>query len=605
MPINRPPLDVIQPNRVPPRPPPQAGQRDRRKVQLPLPLPQHSDEDSDSECAYMDPHDEETFENSASELLYDEAESNASETQPGMYAYAEVDTSYDYSTAEYTSNNSASSSELNFASHSLHPLSVQGRSTHFHAGTTTQATTANNLFPKQLIKQTQQPVAQPRRQAVRFMEAGIRQAAPDDGDESNYSNPDSAHEDDEHTDNFPDERGLRVLEPEASSAASKVQNMSKLAGKPLPNRPNEETAPKVPPHKPGKQLVISNPTQHKDSKSQSKVAAVDNARNFRTLDVSRAQSTTSRPPAPVPAPAAKPATLPRQQRNVAGPTTGTQDTSFSGDQQIYCDMTDCHGSSSVPATSLCKTCKKAFCAVCTTKHASKKVFGTHSVVTLQVRPCVMMNALPVERTQCDKHSDKVVEFYCDTCPAILCNTCIISHIHHSEIPLGEAAVPCTRRQQQLKQQVDTQLADCIEMQEKLQIKQQKINDHYKMTLEAVNFKASQVVQLVRQWQAQARAMLEEEHTNVSVALAHASAGVDERMKELTDVQRHLTARGDNAATNVQLCEQVVQAAARLQALGNGACDPPELTVQQYLPNDASDMDLVDCVLGKFIPQRKL
>jgi hypothetical protein len=546
-------------------------------VQLPLPLPQHSDEDSDSEAVYMDPRDEETFENTASELLYDEAESDASETQPGMYAYAEVDTSYDYSTPEYT-DNSASSSELNFASHLQYPLSVQGRSNHFHAGTTTQATTANNLFTKQLVKQKPQPAAQPQRQAVKFMEAGIRQAIPDDDDENNYSNPDSA--DDEQTDDFPDLPDLRVSVPKASSAASKVQNMSKLARRPLPNPPNEETAPKVPPHKPGKQLVINNPTQHTDSKRQSKAAATDNVSKLRTLEVSRAQSTTSRPPAPVPAPAAKPATLPRQQRNVAGPTTGTQDTSFSGDQQRFCDMTDCHGSSSVPATSLCKTCKQAFCAVCTTKHASKKVFGTHAVVTLQVRPRVMMNAPLVERMQCDKHSDKVVEFYCDTCPTVLCKTCIISHIHHSEIPLAEAAVPCTRRQQQLKQQVDTQLADCIEMQEKLQIKQQKINDHYKMTLEAVNFKASQVAQLVRQWQAQAWAMQEKEHTNVSVTLAHASAGVDERMKRLTNIQRHLAARNDSGATSVQICEQVVQAAARLQALGNGACDPPELTVQQ-------------------------
>jgi hypothetical protein len=47
-----------------------------------------------------------------------------------------------------------------------------------------------------------------------------------------------------------------------------------------------------------------------------------------------------------------------------------------------------------------------------------------------------------------------------------------------------------------------------------------------------------------------------------------------------------------ACTSVQLCEQVLQATACLHALGDGACDIQELTVQQYLAYDVNDMQTV-------------
>lgn len=264
-----------------------------------------------------------------------------------------------------------------------------------------------------------------------------------------------------------------------------------------------------------------------------------------------------------------------------------------------CDTCKPNAKPAAAVSSFCHSCKTALCTACTTIHNAKEVFRDHRVEQIKIVNSdeSASTESPSPTILCDQHRGEVIKFYCDTCPAVLCTKCVMGHTHQ-EMPLSAALSLCARRREHMLARVESQTAELDERLSRLCQKQQRADEHYRMTLQAVMTKAADVHKLVDQWRTDKAQMLDEQYGRTIANLLQASEDVEQyvaRLKKLREALR-IEDRQNPAG--------IVKATVDLETLGEAPSEP-NLALQQFLPNDISTCDFEECVMGKFVVQRRV
>ena len=91
-------------------------------------------------------------------------------------------------------------------------------------------------------------------------------------------------------------------------------------------------------------------------------------------------------------------------------------------QKIQCEK--CKKST---ATGFCRDCGKFICDKCTEMHQTWEEYNTHEIATIQSVQADAASFIPPKKKvlYCQKHKDKLLEIYCETCNELICNNCTI------------------------------------------------------------------------------------------------------------------------------------------------------------------------------------
>ena len=91
-------------------------------------------------------------------------------------------------------------------------------------------------------------------------------------------------------------------------------------------------------------------------------------------------------------------------------------------QKIECEK--CKKST---ATSFCRDCGKFICDECTEMHQTWEEYNTHQIVTIQNVQADAASFIPPKKKvlYCQKHKEKLLEIYCETCNELICSNCTI------------------------------------------------------------------------------------------------------------------------------------------------------------------------------------
>ena len=91
-------------------------------------------------------------------------------------------------------------------------------------------------------------------------------------------------------------------------------------------------------------------------------------------------------------------------------------------QKIECEK--CKKST---ATRFCRDCGKFICDKCTEMHQTWEEYSTHQIVTIQSVQADAASFIPPKKKvlYCQKHKEKLLEIYCETCNELICSNCTI------------------------------------------------------------------------------------------------------------------------------------------------------------------------------------
>ena len=91
-------------------------------------------------------------------------------------------------------------------------------------------------------------------------------------------------------------------------------------------------------------------------------------------------------------------------------------------QKIECEK--CKKST---ATGFCQNCGKFICDKCTEMHQTWEEYSTHQIVTIQNVQADAASFIPPKKKvlYCQKHKEKLLEIYCETCNELICSNCTI------------------------------------------------------------------------------------------------------------------------------------------------------------------------------------
>ena len=91
-------------------------------------------------------------------------------------------------------------------------------------------------------------------------------------------------------------------------------------------------------------------------------------------------------------------------------------------QKIECEK--CKKST---ATGFCRDCGKFICDKCTKMHQTWEEYSTHQIVTIQSVQANAASFIPPTKKvlYCQKHKEKLLEIYCETCKELICSNCTI------------------------------------------------------------------------------------------------------------------------------------------------------------------------------------
>ena len=91
-------------------------------------------------------------------------------------------------------------------------------------------------------------------------------------------------------------------------------------------------------------------------------------------------------------------------------------------QRIQCEK--CKKST---ATGFCRDCGKFICDKCTEMHQTWEEYSTHQIVTIQMVQANAASFIPPKKKvlYCQKHKEKLLEIYCETCNELICSNCTL------------------------------------------------------------------------------------------------------------------------------------------------------------------------------------
>ena len=108
-----------------------------------------------------------------------------------------------------------------------------------------------------------------------------------------------------------------------------------------------------------------------------------------------------------------------------------EQTNVNGCKVIQCD--GC-GESSEPVVACCYDCAEHLCEFCCKAHKKLKKFVGHNVRELadidEVAKETLVLRKPQRRCVCPRHPTEIVQLYCQSCDATVCNKCIVSCAHN-------------------------------------------------------------------------------------------------------------------------------------------------------------------------------
>ena len=89
--------------------------------------------------------------------------------------------------------------------------------------------------------------------------------------------------------------------------------------------------------------------------------------------------------------------------------------------------TQCEKCKKSTATGFCRDCGKFVCDKCTEIHQMWEDFANHQIVTMQDVQADAASLIPPKKKvlHCQKHKEKLLEIYCETCNELICNNCTI------------------------------------------------------------------------------------------------------------------------------------------------------------------------------------
>ena len=89
--------------------------------------------------------------------------------------------------------------------------------------------------------------------------------------------------------------------------------------------------------------------------------------------------------------------------------------------------TQCEKCKKSTATGFCRDCGKFVCDKCTEIHQMWEDFANHQIVTMQAVQADAASLIPPKKKvlYCQKHKEKLLEIYCETCNELICNNCTI------------------------------------------------------------------------------------------------------------------------------------------------------------------------------------
>ena len=95
-----------------------------------------------------------------------------------------------------------------------------------------------------------------------------------------------------------------------------------------------------------------------------------------------------------------------------------------------------------PAINRCLTCQMFMCVKCFEAHESWPVNKKHSVLSINELSEPENQAKMRPKFYCEKHENKTLKFYCETCKELICTHCmVLNHVkqNHSCLSIGDVA----------------------------------------------------------------------------------------------------------------------------------------------------------------------
>ncbi len=165
----------------------------------------------------------------------------------------------------------------------------------------------------------------------------------------------------------------------------------------------------------------------------------------------------------------------------------------------------CKGSDKKKAETFCKDCEFYLCKGCTENHQKKKLWQSHSLVSLSV-------------IQCKEHDEKLL-YFCTVCKMLLCKLCYNEGICGHEDQIKEVKDLVASTQNELKMVKKKITRDIETNKRQYQPKKSKLDDRLKEIMkskEQLNTHSDRLVRIIRNNQAQVMQQLEERESALLV-----------------------------------------------------------------------------------------
>ena len=105
------------------------------------------------------------------------------------------------------------------------------------------------------------------------------------------------------------------------------------------------------------------------------------------------------------------------------------------------------------ATGFCRDCGQLICDKCTEIHQTWEEYRTHQIVTKQNDQANAASFIPPKKAlYCQKHKEKLLEIYCETCNELICSNCTI-RLHQGH-QYDVATDTFTKHRQQITDQLE-------------------------------------------------------------------------------------------------------------------------------------------------------
>ena len=191
--------------------------------------------------------------------------------------------------------------------------------------------------------------------------------------------------------------------------------------------------------------------------------------------------------------------LPRDLHKDHEAVVAQYESKLQGEEELNCDR--CIETANGPAVSFCVNCCDFLCKVCSKDHKTWRKTLNHELQPVgssaksdsksTAKP--LLKNIPETPLNCQKHSDEVLKFYCETCSMLICRDCVIlEHSGHSYNRIENVAekekadlVSILGKAEGAKTELDDAIAKGGKIVQQIQAKQKSIEDDIESAFKAL------------------------------------------------------------------------------------------------------------------------